>query len=212
MANDPTRELQDQFLKAVRESQETVIDAIKAWIGTVQSVVPKMPPVQVPGASQLPKAEEVVASAYDFAEQLLASQRRFAEEVLKNNVPAAARRQQHAERQSHQVNNRPVKPTGTGNPKIPRAHPVRGSPCKPRSCRVSGALSRGPGPLALRKAGPIVLGSVPDVRKRHHDDICSYFHTLLGWRTSHPDLAWPALPGDRAATDRDIQPGRDGRH
>jgi len=87
MANDPTRELQDQFLKAVRESQETVIDAIKAWIGTVQSVVPKMPPVQVPGAGQLPKAEEVVASAYDFAEQLLASQRKFAEEVLKTTSP-----------------------------------------------------------------------------------------------------------------------------
>ena len=42
-----------------------------------------MPSVQVPGADQLPKPEEVVASAYDFAEQLLASQRKFAEEVLK---------------------------------------------------------------------------------------------------------------------------------
>ena len=87
MASDPMRELQDQFLKAVRESQETVIDAIKAWVGTVQSVVPKMPPVQVPGAGQLPKPEEAVASAYDFAEQLLASQRRFAEEVLKATSP-----------------------------------------------------------------------------------------------------------------------------
>ena len=131
MASDPTRELQDQFLKAVRESQETVIDAIKAWIGTVQSVVPKMPSVPVPGADQLPKPEDVVASAYDFAEQLLASQRKFAEEVLEDNVPTAARRQQHAEFQSHQVDNRPVKPTGTGNPKIPRAHPVRGSTGSP---------------------------------------------------------------------------------
>ncbi len=86
MASNPTQELQDQFLKAVRESQETVIDAIKAWIGTVQSVVPKMPSVQVPGADQLPKPEEVVASAYDFAEQLLASQRKFAEEVLKTTA------------------------------------------------------------------------------------------------------------------------------
>ena len=87
MASDPTRELQDQFLKAVRESQETVIDAIKAWIGTVQSVVPKMPSVPVPGADQLPKPEDVVASAYDFAEQLLASQRRFAEELVKATSP-----------------------------------------------------------------------------------------------------------------------------
>jgi hypothetical protein len=87
MASDLTRELQDQFLKAVRESQETVIDAIKAWIGTVQSVVPKMPPVQVPGAGQLPKPEEVVASAYDFAEQLLAGQRKFAEDIMKATSP-----------------------------------------------------------------------------------------------------------------------------
>ena len=166
MASDPTRELQDQFLKAIRESQETVIDAIKAWVGTVQSVVPKMPPVQVPGAGQLPKPEEVVASAYDFAEQLLASQREFAEKVLRSNVPAAARRQQHAERQSHQVNNRPVKPTGTRETRRARGHTqYAAAPQAPELPCTAGALSRSPGPLALRKARPIVLGSVPDVRK-----------------------------------------------
>ena len=93
MASTPTQELQDKFLSAIRESQETVIDAIKAWIGTVQSVVPQMPSVQVPGADKLPKPEEVVASAYDFAEQLLASQRKFAEEILKATsslLPGAA--------------------------------------------------------------------------------------------------------------------------
>ena len=87
MASTPAQELQDRFLSAIRESQETVIDAIKAWVGTVQSITPKIPSVQVPGADQLPKPEEVVASAYDFAEQLLASQRRFAEEVLKATSP-----------------------------------------------------------------------------------------------------------------------------
>ena len=83
MATNPTQKLQEEFLSAIRESQETVIDAIKAWVGTVQSVVPKMPAVPVPGIGTLPRPEEVVASAYDFAEQLLASQRKFAEEVLK---------------------------------------------------------------------------------------------------------------------------------
>jgi hypothetical protein len=87
MASNPTQELQDKLLSAIRESQETVIDAIKAWVGTVQSVVPKMPSVPVPGTDQLPRPEEVVASAYDFAEQLLASQRKFAEEVLKATSP-----------------------------------------------------------------------------------------------------------------------------
>jgi hypothetical protein len=83
MASIPTQDLQDEFLNTVRKSQEAVIDAIKSWVETVQSVTPKIPSVQVPGADRLPKPEDVVASAYDFAEQLLASQRRFAEEVLK---------------------------------------------------------------------------------------------------------------------------------
>jgi len=83
MASTPTQELQDEFLSTIRKSQETVIDAIRSWVETVQSITPKILAVQVPGADKLPKPEEVVASAYDFAEQLLASQRKFAEEVLK---------------------------------------------------------------------------------------------------------------------------------
>jgi hypothetical protein len=83
MASTPTQDLQDEFLNTVRKSQESVIDAIKTWVETVQSITPKIPSVQVPGFDQLPKPEDVVASAYDFAEQLLAGQRKFAEEVLK---------------------------------------------------------------------------------------------------------------------------------
>ena len=83
MASTPTQDLQNEILTAVRKSQECVIDAIKTWVETVQSITPKVPAVDMPFAGKLPKPEEVVASAYDFAEQLLASQRKFAEEVLK---------------------------------------------------------------------------------------------------------------------------------
>jgi hypothetical protein len=83
MANNPTQDLQDEFLNTIRKSQETVVDAIKTWVDTVQSVTPKIPSVDLPGADKLPKPEEVVANAYDFAEQLLKSQRQFAEEVIK---------------------------------------------------------------------------------------------------------------------------------
>jgi hypothetical protein len=83
MASSPTQDIQDEFLNTIRKSQETVIDAIKSWVESVQSITPKIPAVQVPGAEKLPKPADVVASAYDFAEQLLASQRKFAEEVLK---------------------------------------------------------------------------------------------------------------------------------
>ena len=83
MASTPTQDLQNEVLITVRKSQETVIDALKTWVETVQSITPKVPAVDNPFAGKLPKPEEVVASAYDFAEQLLASQRKFAEEVLK---------------------------------------------------------------------------------------------------------------------------------
>jgi hypothetical protein len=81
----PTQEIQKEFLSAVRKGQETVLDAIRTWVETVQSVTPKLP--TVPLADRLPKPEEVVASAYDFAEALLASQRTFAEDVLKATAP-----------------------------------------------------------------------------------------------------------------------------
>jgi hypothetical protein len=92
MANTPTQDLQEEFLNTIRKSQETVIDAIKSWVETVQSMTPTIPAVQVPGADKLPKPAEVVSTAYDFAEQLLASQRKFAEEVLKatTSLPGSA--------------------------------------------------------------------------------------------------------------------------
>jgi len=83
MASTPTQDLQNEVLNTVRKSQETVIDALKTWVETVQSITPKIPAVDMPFADKLPKPAEVVASAYDFAEQLLASQRKFAEEVVK---------------------------------------------------------------------------------------------------------------------------------
>ena len=83
MASNPAQDMQEEFLSTIRKSQETVLEAIKSWVDTVQSMTPKLPAVQVPGADKLPRPEELVASAYDFAEQLLASQRKFAEEVIK---------------------------------------------------------------------------------------------------------------------------------
>ena len=83
MASTPTQDLQNEILSTVRKSQESVVDAIKTWVETVQSITPKVPAMDMPFAEKLPKPAEVVASAYDFAEQLLASQRKFAEEVLK---------------------------------------------------------------------------------------------------------------------------------
>jgi hypothetical protein len=81
------QQMQDEILKNVQKSQEAVIDAIKTWTKSVQSITPKLPAVNPPFADKLPKPEDVVANAYDFAEQLLASQRKFAEDMLKATAP-----------------------------------------------------------------------------------------------------------------------------
>ncbi|MGD0923892.1 MAG: hypothetical protein ABR926_01705 [Streptosporangiaceae bacterium] len=82
------QELQGEILNTVRKSQDAVVDAIKRWAETVQSITPSMP--ILPYTSQLPKPEEFVANAYDFAEQLLASQREFAVSVLHATTPMLA--------------------------------------------------------------------------------------------------------------------------
>ena len=87
MASTVTREMQDQFLSTVRKSQEIALDTIKAMVGTIQNITPKVPSVNMPFADRLPKPEDVVASSYEFAEQLLTSQRKFADEVVKAAAP-----------------------------------------------------------------------------------------------------------------------------
>ena len=80
---------QDEILKLVRTSQDTVVDALQAWTATIQSVTPSLPKLNLPYADQLPKPETLVNGAYDFAEQLLSTQRKFANDVLAVTAPLA---------------------------------------------------------------------------------------------------------------------------
>jgi hypothetical protein len=82
-----TRELQGQILETIRKSEESVVEAIKVWAESVQSVTAPLPAPSVPFADKLPKPGELVANAYDFAEQLLGTQRKFAEDVLAATAP-----------------------------------------------------------------------------------------------------------------------------
>jgi hypothetical protein len=81
------QDVQDELLKVIRTSQETVVEAVKTWVETVKAVTPNVPSVQVPLVDKLPKPQDVVASAYDFAEKLLSGQRQFAEELVKATAP-----------------------------------------------------------------------------------------------------------------------------
>lgn len=87
MASNPAEQMQEEFLSAIRKSQDVVLEAIKTWVESAQAVTSKVPSVQLPFADQLPKPEDVVSGTYDFAEQVLANQRKFAEEILEATTP-----------------------------------------------------------------------------------------------------------------------------
>jgi hypothetical protein len=122
MATTLTPQLPKEFLAAARKGQEYALDAIKTWIGTVQSVVPGIPAVQIPFADRLPKPEAVLANAYDFAGQLLASQRHFAEELLKATEPLM-----------------PAVTNGRTAPQTPAAHTASTAPQAPAADTASTA-------------------------------------------------------------------------
>ena len=87
MPSNPADQMQDEFLSAIRKSQNIVLEAIKTWVESAQAVTSKVPSVQLPFADQLPKPEDVVSGSYDFAEQVLANQRKFAEDILEATTP-----------------------------------------------------------------------------------------------------------------------------
>ena len=37
------QDVQDELLKVIRTSQETVVEAVKTWVDTVKAVTPKVP-------------------------------------------------------------------------------------------------------------------------------------------------------------------------
>jgi hypothetical protein len=88
-ARTATQELQTQTIDWIRQSQDTVVDALRTWAEAVQSVTPPLPVSAVPFADKLPAPNDLVEDAFDFAAQLLAAQRKFAEDVLQVTASAA---------------------------------------------------------------------------------------------------------------------------
>jgi len=77
---------QDQFLEAVKQSQQAIVDSVSAWSQTVQAYASSVPPV--PELEQLPAAEQIIDNTFDLVEKLVAGQRDFARNLLAATAPA----------------------------------------------------------------------------------------------------------------------------
>jgi hypothetical protein len=83
--NDATRVAQDQFLAAVRQSQQAVVDSVAAWASAVKEITPATP---IATPDEFPKPSDVIDNAFDFAQKLLDAQRDFAQHVITAASPA----------------------------------------------------------------------------------------------------------------------------
>jgi hypothetical protein len=77
---------QDQYLDAVRESQEAWANVVRAWSDSVQRMWGDPSSTTT---REAPTAEQVIDNVFGFAEQLLAAQRDFAKRLVQATAPAA---------------------------------------------------------------------------------------------------------------------------
>lgn len=79
-ANEMLDSIEDQVLEAVRQSQDTVVKAVKTWADAGKNLIPDLP--ALPFADQLPNPSELIDKTFDFADRMIAAQREFAAAVI----------------------------------------------------------------------------------------------------------------------------------
>jgi len=82
---DYTQQAQEQTLKLIRDSQEGVVEAVRAWATALEKAVPEIP--SPPLSEEFPTAREIVETSFAFAEQLLHAQKEFVESVFVAAAP-----------------------------------------------------------------------------------------------------------------------------
>lgn len=79
-ATEYTQTAQEQTLKAVRQGQQAIVEAVKAWAAAIEKASPEAPALPYP--DEFPTPKEFVSTSFNFANQLLEAQREFAESIV----------------------------------------------------------------------------------------------------------------------------------
>lgn len=86
VAAETTKVIQDKVLKSVQVGQNAVVDVVRSWADTVETVFSRVPEFTL--AEVPPKPGQVLESTFNFTERLLAAQRDFASRVIEAALPA----------------------------------------------------------------------------------------------------------------------------
>jgi hypothetical protein len=83
VTTDENKNIQDQVLNAIKESQDAALQAVSAWSEIVAKLDPKLPDMpKLPMAEALPKPSKLSDQYFEFAQQLLTSQQKFVEKLI----------------------------------------------------------------------------------------------------------------------------------
>ncbi|MDQ4132037.1 MAG: hypothetical protein M3179_02270 [Actinomycetota bacterium] len=82
-----TNAVEDQVLNSVRVSQKAVVDSVRSWSQTMESVFSRLPEFSFPDNQVRPT--EAFERALGFTEKVVATQRDFATQLLEAAIPAA---------------------------------------------------------------------------------------------------------------------------
>lgn len=83
-----TESLETQVLGTIKDTQEAIVETVRAWAEAVQRTLPdgtRAPELRP--VDRLPDLATVVGEAFDFAEAFLKSQREFALKLLEATEP-----------------------------------------------------------------------------------------------------------------------------
>jgi hypothetical protein len=86
---------QDEFVSAVRQNQQAILDSVSAWAKAVNEISPAGPSLE-----GFPAPETVVDNAFDFAQKLLEAQHDFARGMIAATSAAHEGAAQASSRQS----------------------------------------------------------------------------------------------------------------
>jgi hypothetical protein len=81
---DTATVVQDKILASIQVSQKAIIDSVRSWAETIETVSATLPKADFTG----PKPTDVLETTLEFNKKLLASQRDFATKVFEAVMPA----------------------------------------------------------------------------------------------------------------------------
>jgi hypothetical protein len=83
VATEENKQVQDQMLDAIKQSQDAALQAVSAWAESVAKLAPNLPDMpKLPMVGELPKPSELSDKYFEFAHQLLTSQQKFIEKLM----------------------------------------------------------------------------------------------------------------------------------